>query len=230
MSNDVEKIKKEDNRMANLCEKCGKKVGAFSPTPLKLVYDQILCYECAEVISADITKLYGAKTIEDFNEIKAIITEKAKQNYDESICRMIDELIINILRESSYIGMDYLSTQEGSVNKKQFVDNYMLTTGYDFIGYKIKKYIGIVSGQIVLGTGFLSEFTASFSDFFGVQSEKFATKLEQAKQAALEKMVVKSDVKGGNAIIGVDFDYITFHGNMIGVIANGTSVVVEEEK
>ena len=62
--------------MASICEKCGKKVGAFSPTPLKLVYDQILCYECAEIISADITKLYGAKTIEDFNKIKDIIKTK----------------------------------------------------------------------------------------------------------------------------------------------------------
>ena len=41
---------------------------------------------------------------------------------------------------------------------------------------------------------------------------------------------MKSDAKGGNAIIGVDFDYITFHGNMIGVVANGTSVILEEEQ
>ena len=34
--------------------------------------------------------------------------------------------------------------------------------------------------------------------------------------------------KGGNAIIGIDFDYITFSNNMIGVVANGTAVRIEK--
>ena len=80
-----------------------------------------------------------------------------------------------------------------------------------------------------MGTGFLSEFTASFADFFGAQSNAFADKLETAKKAAMEKMILKADALGANAIIGVDFDYITFHGNMIGVVANGTSVLIEKE-
>lgn len=38
----------------------------------------------------------------------------------------------------------------------------------------------------------------------------------------------KSAQNSGNAIIGIDFDYITFSNNMIGVVANGISVVVEK--
>ena len=45
---------------------------------------------------------------------------------------------------------------------------------------------------------------------------------------ALEKMILKSNSAGGNAIVGISFDYITFSGNMIGVVANGTSVVIEK--
>ncbi|HBC98311.1 MAG TPA: hypothetical protein DC053_01320 [Lachnoclostridium sp.] len=33
---------------------------------------------------------------------------------------------------------------------------------------------------------------------------------------------------GGNAIIGVDFDFFTLNNNMIAVSANGTSVIIEE--
>ena len=40
-------------------------------------------------------------------------------------------------------------------------------------------------------------------------------------------MLVNAYEKGGNAVIAIDFDYITFQNNMIGVIANGTSVVIE---
>ena len=33
---------------------------------------------------------------------------------------------------------------------------------------------------------------------------------------------------GANAVIGVDFDYLTFSNNMIGVVANGTAVNIEK--
>ncbi len=106
--------------------------------------------------------------------------------------------------------------------------NHILTSGYNFEGYKIISYNGIVSGEIVMGTGFLSEFAASLSDFFGATSEEFSEKIIKAKEIALSKMINASCAKGGNAIIGVDFDYTTFGNNMIAVSANGTSVVIEK--
>lgn len=214
--------------MIQFCMKCGKKVTGFSRTPLELMDGELLCNDCAEPIQAGITKLYGAKTIEDFNNIKLDIMEISRNTYDESTCALINNLICKILVESSYIHSDDLTEDDIPVTTVTPQDMNMMTTGYDFEGYKIKKYMGVVSGQTVLGTGFLSEFTASFSDFFGVQSKKFARKLEQAKLSAVKKMVAKSKVRGGNAIIGVDFDYMTFHSNVIGIVANGTSVVIEE--
>lgn len=104
----------------------------------------------------------------------------------------------------------------------------MLTTGFNFEGYKITQYLEVISGEVVLGTGFLSELSASVADFLGSGAGMFETKLESAKTAAKEKLVLKSVECGGNAIIGVDFDYITFSNNMIGVIANGTSVRIEK--
>ena len=78
-----------------------------------------------------------------------------------------------------------------------------------------------------MGTGFLSELGAGISDLFGSQSEMFSMKLETARESALKNLVKKSVQSGGNAIIGIDFDYITFSNNMIGVVANGTSVEIE---
>jgi uncharacterized protein YbjQ (UPF0145 family) len=48
------------------------------------------------------------------------------------------------------------------------------------------------------------------------------------KDAAIKKLTLKSAEKGGNAIIGIDFDYLTLISNMIGVVANGTSVKIEK--
>lgn len=108
--------------------------------------------------------------------------------------------------------------------------NFKVTTGYNFDGYKVEKYIGILSGEVVLGTGFISEYAASFSDLFGVRSNVFADKMTTAKQGALQRLIKNALVAGANAIIGVDFDYITFSNNILGVSANGTAVVIQREE
>ena len=208
--------------MAQVCEKCGKKVGVFSGG-LDLKEGRILCNECANPIREDLsTLLYSANGLSVFNELKTNIINKSRDIYDEKV---LNDIICII--EEKYKGSN-LATQEYAEQQKIHLENYMLTTGYEFEGYKIKNYMGVISGQVVLGTGFLSEFTASFADFFGEESNKFADKLENAKKAAIKRLIENSDKNGGNAIIGVDFDYITFKNNMIGVVANGTSVIIEK--
>lgn len=113
---------------------------------------------------------------------------------------------------------------------KNQVDNFLMTTGYDFEGYEVLEYKRVITSEAVLGTGFLSESTASFSDFFGVESQRFSSKLEEARNIATYKLVVKAMGSEANAIIGIDFDYIMFNKNMIGVIVNGTAVKVESKK
>ena len=73
----------------------------------------------------------------------------------------------------------------------------------------------------------MSEFSASVSDLFGTQSNIFAKKMAQAKQGALVNLIKNALLKEANALIGVDFDYITFNNNILGVSANGTAVVIE---
>ncbi|WP_195983864.1 heavy metal-binding domain-containing protein [Clostridium sp. D33t1_170424_F3] len=111
--------------------------------------------------------------------------------------------------------------------EKFYIDN-MMTTGYSFDGYKIVSYNGVIFGEVVLGTGFLSEFGASLSDFFGIESNMFADKLKKAKQAAIKKLAGEAIRTRSNAIIGIDIDYITFSNNMMGVVANGTGVTIEK--
>lgn len=121
--------------------------------------------------------------------------------------------------------------QEACENAARLLDmkaSMLLTTGYNFEDYSISKYIGVISGESVLGTGFLSELKAASADIFGVQSFSFSAKLKLAKNTATDNLKDECIKKGGNAIIGVDFDYLTFQNNMIGVIANGTAVIIEK--
>lgn len=109
------------------------------------------------------------------------------------------------------------------------LSNHLLTTGINFEGYRITKYHGIVSGETVLGTGFLSEINASVDDFFGNPSNDFSNKMKSAKNIAINIMVSQSIANGGNATIGINFNYITIGKNMFGVSVNGTSVTIEKE-
>lgn len=104
----------------------------------------------------------------------------------------------------------------------------MLTSGFNFEGYEITEYVGFMSSESVLGTGFLSELGAGFADFAGARSNMFSNKLEEAKDQALAGLIEKAKAAEANAIIGVDIDYNMFSGNLIGVIANGTIVKIRK--
>lgn len=108
------------------------------------------------------------------------------------------------------------------------IKGHKLTTGYNFENYHISEYNGVVSGEIVIGTGFLTDIKASISDLFGVESKSYSNKIKEAKCVALYDMISESIKLGGNAIIGITYNYVTFAGNMIGISVNGTSVNIEE--
>lgn len=124
---------------------------------------------------------------------------------------------------------EYKEEVEKNTQLQYEIKSHMLTTGYNFEGYTIKEYIGVISGETVLGTGFMSEVFASASDFLGEESTAFSDKMRKAKMSAMDKLIRQSVAIGGNGIIGVDFDYINFANNMIGVSVNGTAVVVEKD-
>ena len=117
---------------------------------------------------------------------------------------------------------------------KEYVTNaiskILMTTTVSIDGHKVKKYIDIESVEIVIGTGFFSEFSGGVSDFFGARSTAFEDKLQKAKRVSLDKLKYIAFKKGGNAVIGIDLDYTEFSGNRIGLIANGTIVEIEPIK
>lgn len=57
----------------------------------------------------------------------------------------------------------------------------LLTTGYNFEGYDIVKYLDVLSASVVLGTGMFSSANVSIADFFGTRSDSYERKLQDAK-------------------------------------------------
>jgi uncharacterized protein YbjQ (UPF0145 family) len=98
-------------------------------------------------------------------------------------------------------------------------------------GHRITKYLGLVSGEAILGANIFRDLFAGIRDIVGGRSAAYEQELRKAKQIALEEMQQEAQRLGGNAVVGVDLDYETITmgsgGGMLMVSAAGTAVVLE---
>jgi uncharacterized protein YbjQ (UPF0145 family) len=93
-------------------------------------------------------------------------------------------------------------------------------------GRRIAGYLGVVSGDAVMGTNLFRELFAGVRDIVGGRSGAYEKELKRAKQLALEEMIKEATELGADAIVGVDLDYETVGqaGSMLMVTASGTAV------
>jgi uncharacterized protein YbjQ (UPF0145 family) len=98
-------------------------------------------------------------------------------------------------------------------------------------GRRIKQYLGLVSGDAILGANIFRDLFAGIRDIVGGRSAAYEKELRNAKRIALVEMMDETTELGGNAIVGVDLDYETIEmgsgGGMLMVSATGTAVVIE---
>ena len=94
------------------------------------------------------------------------------------------------------------------------------------------KYLGLVSGQAILGANIFKDFFAGIRDIIGGRSGAYEEELRKAKHIATEEMKEEARTLGANAVVGVDPDYETIGigsgGNMLMVSVSGTAVRYEE--
>ena len=107
----------------------------------------------------------------------------------------------------------------------------ILSTTSSLDGRKAVKYLGLVSGDAILGANIFRDFFASVRDIVGGRSAAYEAELRKAKDIALDEMCEQARHLGANAIVGIDIDYETIgaSASMLMVSASGTAVVVEPE-
>ncbi|WP_182389732.1 YbjQ family protein [Dorea longicatena] len=190
-----------------------------------------VCNSCGEVLK----KIDKVKN-EDTQEVKDLFVSVMSMTDDADVKQILTDYSKSVISDSEKLVAITNESKEKAERAQNIEENFYdlekafkVTTGYDFEGYQIVDYKGIVSGDIVLGTGFISEFAASWSDAFGTTSNTFAGKMKTAKQKALKQLMANAMITGANAVIGIDFDYTMFGNNMLGVSANGTAVVIRKK-
>lgn len=107
----------------------------------------------------------------------------------------------------------------------------IVTTTPSVDGRRVVRYLGIVTGEAILGANIFRDFFAGITDIVGGRSGAYETELRKARDIAMREMMDDAKRLGGNAIVGADLDYETItmggNGGMLMVSASGTAVVVE---
>ncbi|MDR2147937.1 MAG: heavy metal-binding domain-containing protein [Tannerella sp.] len=105
----------------------------------------------------------------------------------------------------------------------------ILSTTPTFEGHRITKYLGLVTGETIIGANFIRDFFANITDVLGGRSGSYEKVLGKAKKIALQEMSEQAQELGANAIVSIDLDYETIgeSGSMLMVSASGTAVIVE---
>lgn len=103
----------------------------------------------------------------------------------------------------------------------------LLTTTSTIEGRQI-EYLGVVTGEAILGANIFKDFFAGIRDIVGGRSAAYEGELRRAKDIAMREMTEQAAQMGANAVIAIDLDYETIElgsgGGMMMVSASGTAV------
>ena len=102
----------------------------------------------------------------------------------------------------------------------------ILTTTNTLETNQIKDYLGIVTGETIIGANIFKDFFAGIRDIVGGRSGSYEKVLREAKDTALKEMEQQAQRLGAKAVVGIDLDYETVgpNGGMLMVTASGTAV------
>lgn len=125
--------------------------------------------------------------------------------------------------------------------KQQALASMLITSGFTFDGYTITKYSGYISGDDAVQV-------PRTGGFWGTPThvgDALMASLVTIRRNAIAELKEAAYALGCNAVIGVDFDYLTLdpqHGQtmntqgtiyepyVFGVTANGNAVVIERKE
>jgi len=104
----------------------------------------------------------------------------------------------------------------------------IVTTTSSIDGHNIIEYLGICTGEAIIGANIVRDVFANVRDIVGGRSGSYETIIRDGKDTAIAEMKAQALQMGANAIVGIDLDYevVGDRGSMLMVVASGTAVIV----
>jgi uncharacterized protein YbjQ (UPF0145 family) len=102
----------------------------------------------------------------------------------------------------------------------------LMTTTSTVEGRPAKEYLGVVTGEVIVGANIFKDLFAGIRDIVGGRSGSYESTLRDARQQALAELGEEARKLGADGVIGIDLDYEVLGqgGSMLMVTASGTAV------
>ena len=102
----------------------------------------------------------------------------------------------------------------------------IVTTTPEISGRPVREYLGIVTGEAIMGANMFRDMFAGLRDIVGGRSGAYEKELRNAREVAMQEMRDEAAGLGADAVVGVDLDYeVLGEGNgMLMVSVSGTAV------
>jgi uncharacterized protein YbjQ (UPF0145 family) len=106
----------------------------------------------------------------------------------------------------------------------------ILSTTPTIEGHRVTTYLGIVSGEAIIGAHIFKDIFASIRDVVGGRAAAYEQTLTEAKDIAMAEMQQRAEQLGADAILSIDLDYEVLGKNngMLMVSASGTAVKLDK--
>ncbi len=105
----------------------------------------------------------------------------------------------------------------------------IITTTPDIEGGNISEYLGVVTGEAILGANLFRDLFAGIRDIVGGRSGAYEKELRKAREIAFDEIEAAATKVGANAVVGVDIDYeiLGEKSGMLMVSVSGTAVRID---
>jgi uncharacterized protein YbjQ (UPF0145 family) len=105
----------------------------------------------------------------------------------------------------------------------------IITTTPDIQGRTIRDYLGVVTGEAVMGANLFRDLFAGIRDIVGGRSGSYEKELKRAREIAFTEIEQEAAKLGANGVVGIDIDYEVLgeKSGMLMVSVSGTAVRYE---
>ena len=106
----------------------------------------------------------------------------------------------------------------------------IITTTNVVDGSSIRSYLGIVSGEAILGANIFRDLFATVRDIVGGRSVAYEKELARARTMAMDDLANRAEDLNADAVVGVNIDYETVGKSMLMVSVTGTAVTLVRDR
>ena len=169
-------------------------------------------------------ELFEQFLLKNKNRFKVESGVFSKTVAEEDVARAVEEY----KKERAAIDRAQAEAARKEREHRQAIASMLVTSGFNFDGYTVTRYSGYISGD---------DATQINRDKLFAQNGQILTDaLVKIRVQAMKELKEAAYDLGCNAIVGVDFDYLTFEPEtnlqpyVVCVTANGNAVVIEKNE